>query len=56
MRQATESPSFQIKLSSERLHVLSRPYAKEVEAWQTSKFNNSNVVIFIEICIKLQQA
>ena len=40
------------KLSSERLHVLSRLYTKEVKAWQTSKFNNSNVVIFLKICIK----
>ena len=56
MRQATESPSFQIKLLSERLHVLSCLYVKEVDAWQTSKCNNSNVIIFIKICIKPWQA
>ena len=46
-----------MNLVSEWLNVLSSIYMKQVEAWHlNNKFNNSNVTIFIMICIKQQQA
>ena len=56
-RQAMDSSSFRIKLSSERLHVLSlsRIYTKEVEARQKSKFHNIVTFIMIEALFILTQ-